>query len=83
FRFSPPALWTGEMSRNETEGEAESCHSARTQAQWIIVVSPSDLAALGHLPHSVREGKKPSAFRLLASGIWHPASGIWHLLAGG
>ncbi|MEN8240157.1 MAG: hypothetical protein ABFR53_13265, partial [Actinomycetota bacterium] len=37
--------------------------SARTQAQWIIVVSPSDLAALGHLPHSVREGKKPSALR--------------------
>ncbi|MEN8239691.1 MAG: hypothetical protein ABFR53_10870, partial [Actinomycetota bacterium] len=45
------------MSRNETEGETESYHSACAQAQWIIVVSPSDLAALGHLPHSVREGK--------------------------
>ncbi|MEN8237645.1 MAG: hypothetical protein ABFR53_00450 [Actinomycetota bacterium] len=45
------------MSRNETEGETESYHSARAQAEWVIMASPSDLAALGHLPHSVREGK--------------------------
>ncbi|MEN8237952.1 MAG: hypothetical protein ABFR53_01995 [Actinomycetota bacterium] len=57
------------MSRNETEGETKSNHSAHTQAHWIIMVSPSDLAALGHLPHSVREGKKHSDFR-------HPTSGI-------
>ncbi|MEN8239210.1 MAG: hypothetical protein ABFR53_08425, partial [Actinomycetota bacterium] len=71
FRFSPPALWTGEMSRNETEGETKSHHSAHTQTHWIIAVSPSDLAPLGHLPHSVREGKKRSDFGLLVSDIWH------------
>ncbi|MEN8239306.1 MAG: hypothetical protein ABFR53_08915 [Actinomycetota bacterium] len=45
------------MSRNETEGETKSYHSARAQPEWVIMASPSDLAALGHLPHSVREGK--------------------------
>ncbi|MEN8240209.1 MAG: hypothetical protein ABFR53_13525 [Actinomycetota bacterium] len=45
------------MSRNETEGEIESYHSARAQPEWIIMASPSDLAAARHLPHSVGEGQ--------------------------
>ncbi|MEN8240134.1 MAG: hypothetical protein ABFR53_13145, partial [Actinomycetota bacterium] len=58
-----------EMSRNETEGETKSYHSARAQAQWIIMVSPSDLAALGHLPHSVREGteRDPGSVQVLST----------------
>ncbi|MEN8239106.1 MAG: hypothetical protein ABFR53_07895 [Actinomycetota bacterium] len=46
------------MSRNETEGETKSYHSARAQPEWIIMASPSDLAALGHLPRPKSRGRR-------------------------